>query len=239
MTDEPQPADEAREERLARNEVLFRSVNEAIEQQALEFGGLDEYEFICECARSGCFDRISLTLKQYEHIRAEGNTVLRRAGARGHRGRARRRSPAGLPDRREGRSRRRSWLTRRPARRRLAGDAPRRLSAGQASASRAASPSRCSGITLTSASTGMKFVSPAQRGTTCRWPWSGIPAPAMRPMFQPRLKPSGPYVARERVQTLRAEPVDLERLGLVEVAEVHAVPVRRDEQVARRSTGIC
>ncbi len=71
VTDEPQSADEAREERLARNEVLFRSVNEAIEQQALEFGGLDKYEFICECARSGCFDRVSLTLKQYEHIRAE------------------------------------------------------------------------------------------------------------------------------------------------------------------------
>jgi hypothetical protein len=72
MTDGPQPPDEAREERLARNEVLFRSVNEAIEQQASEFGGLDEYEFICECARTGCFDRISLTLKQYEHVRAEG-----------------------------------------------------------------------------------------------------------------------------------------------------------------------
>jgi hypothetical protein len=72
VTEEHQPPEEAREERLARNEVLFRSVNEAIEQQALEFGGLDEYEFICECARSGCFDRVSLTLKQYEHIRAEG-----------------------------------------------------------------------------------------------------------------------------------------------------------------------
>jgi len=69
---EPQPAQEAREERLAQNEVLFRSVNEAIEQQALEFGGLDEYEFICECARSGCFDRIALTLREYEHVRAEG-----------------------------------------------------------------------------------------------------------------------------------------------------------------------
>ena len=72
MTEEAQPAEEAREERLAQNEVLFRSVNEAIEQQALESGGLDDYQFICECARSSCFDRISLTLEQYEHIRAEG-----------------------------------------------------------------------------------------------------------------------------------------------------------------------
>ena len=72
MSEDAQPTDEAREERLARNEVLFRSVNEAIEQQALEFGGLDKYEFICECARSGCFDRIPLTLKDYEHVRSEG-----------------------------------------------------------------------------------------------------------------------------------------------------------------------
>jgi hypothetical protein len=72
VTDEPQPAEEAREERLAQNEILFRSVNEAIEQQALEFGGLDQYDFICECARSSCFDRISLTLREYEHVRAEG-----------------------------------------------------------------------------------------------------------------------------------------------------------------------
>jgi len=50
---------------------------------------------------------------------------------------------------------------------------------------------RCSGRTFTSASTGMKFVSPAQRGTTCRWTWSTMPAPAMRPRFQPRLKPCG------------------------------------------------
>jgi hypothetical protein len=72
MTGEPEPPEDAREERLAHNEVIFRSVNEAIEQQALEFGGLDEYEFICECTRSGCFDRVTLTLPQYEHIRAEG-----------------------------------------------------------------------------------------------------------------------------------------------------------------------
>lgn len=61
-----------REERLAQNEVIFRSVNESIEQQAIRFGGLDEYEFICECASLTCFERISLTLGQYEHVRAEG-----------------------------------------------------------------------------------------------------------------------------------------------------------------------
>ncbi len=38
-----------------------------------------------------------------------------------------------------------------------------------------------SGITLASARTGMKFVSPPQRGTRCRWMWSAIPAPAAFP----------------------------------------------------------
>ena len=41
----------------------------------------------------------------------------------------------------------------------------------------------------------MKFVSPAQRGTTCRWTWSTTPAPAMRPRFQPMLNPWGPIVS--------------------------------------------
>jgi hypothetical protein len=72
MGAEQDMAGEAREERLAKNEVLFRSVNEAIEQQALRFGGIDEYEFICECASRTCLDRITLTLRQYEHIRADG-----------------------------------------------------------------------------------------------------------------------------------------------------------------------
>ncbi|MGZ8692661.1 MAG: hypothetical protein ACXWZY_08805 [Gaiellaceae bacterium] len=63
---------EVREERLGKNEVIFRTVNEAIEQKALQMGGLDEYQFICECSRVDCLERISLTVNQYEHIRREG-----------------------------------------------------------------------------------------------------------------------------------------------------------------------
>ncbi|HUQ83861.1 MAG TPA: hypothetical protein VM076_22115 [Gemmatimonadaceae bacterium] len=61
-----------REERLATNEVFFRSVNEAIEQQAMSFGGADGYEFICECDSSTCFDRITMTLTEYENLRKVG-----------------------------------------------------------------------------------------------------------------------------------------------------------------------
>ena len=63
---------EDREERLAKNEIIFRTVNEAIEQKAIEMGGLNEYQFICECSAATCFERISLTLRQYEHVRREG-----------------------------------------------------------------------------------------------------------------------------------------------------------------------
>jgi hypothetical protein len=75
-----------------------------------------------------------------------------------------------------------------------------------------------------SASTGMKFVSPFQRGTTWRWPWSTIPAPATRPMFQRKDGPQG-FDRRHR------EPLHFERLRVLEVVERRAVPVRRDHEV--------
>jgi hypothetical protein len=63
---------DAREEGYAKTQIIFRTVNEAIEQKAIELGGLDEYDFLCECSSATCFDRISLTLREYEHIRQEG-----------------------------------------------------------------------------------------------------------------------------------------------------------------------
>ena len=48
-------------------------MNEAIEQQALRFGGVDdEYEFVCECSSPECVERVTLTLRQYERVRADG-----------------------------------------------------------------------------------------------------------------------------------------------------------------------
>jgi len=61
-----------REERLARNEVLFRNVNEQIEQAAIA-QGIDEhvYEFFCECSNIDCSLRLPLTLAVYEEVRAD------------------------------------------------------------------------------------------------------------------------------------------------------------------------
>jgi hypothetical protein len=71
---------EAREERLAHNEVVFRTLNEAIEGMASNLGGDEPYEFICECATSGCFERLTLTLEEYERVRSDGSHFLVAAG---------------------------------------------------------------------------------------------------------------------------------------------------------------
>ena len=55
-------------------------MNERIEQQAIRFGGDDDYEFICECASRGCLDRVALTLGEYEGIRAVGTRFVVKPG---------------------------------------------------------------------------------------------------------------------------------------------------------------
>lgn len=72
MAAEPMSVTDAREARLAHNEVIFRGVNEAIEQQAIEFGTLEDYEFICECSSTACVDRITLSISDYENVRGSG-----------------------------------------------------------------------------------------------------------------------------------------------------------------------
>ena len=61
---------DAREKRLAQNESLFRSVNERIEQVALE-AGVDNhrFEFLCECSNADCNLLLPLTVTEYEAIR--------------------------------------------------------------------------------------------------------------------------------------------------------------------------
>lgn len=64
---------EEREERLAKNEALFRTLNENIVGLATTLSGSDPFEFICECSSGGCFERISLNLEEYEAIRQDGS----------------------------------------------------------------------------------------------------------------------------------------------------------------------
>ena len=71
---------EIREERLAHNEVVFRTLNESIDQIAIGLGGSAPFEFVCECATSDCFARIELTLPEYESVRSDGSHFILRPG---------------------------------------------------------------------------------------------------------------------------------------------------------------
>lgn len=57
-------------ERAAKNESLFREVNERIEDLA---SPASFSQFICECLDERCDERVSLTIEEYESIRSEGN----------------------------------------------------------------------------------------------------------------------------------------------------------------------
>jgi hypothetical protein len=67
------------EERIARNEALFREVNERIAESAQRFDS-DRAEFVCECADQDCTDRVEVTLEEYELVRADGTQFLLRPG---------------------------------------------------------------------------------------------------------------------------------------------------------------
>lgn len=61
---------DAREHRMAQNEVLFREVNERIEAMAHHLGPDVPYEFLCECANADCTFRVSIPISVYEAVRA-------------------------------------------------------------------------------------------------------------------------------------------------------------------------
>jgi hypothetical protein len=60
------------EARLARNEVMFRAINERIRELAARFDQAENepLAFVCECADETCVERVELTILQYDDIRA-------------------------------------------------------------------------------------------------------------------------------------------------------------------------
>ena len=69
----------SREERLARNEALFREVNERIEE--VKSGEGEPIEFLCECGSDSCIEVIKLSTDEYEALRSDPATF---AVIRGH-----------------------------------------------------------------------------------------------------------------------------------------------------------
>jgi hypothetical protein len=63
---------DAREERLARNELLFRDLNEQVEFVATPLDSdAGTFEFFCECPDVDCTLRLPITLAAYENVRSD------------------------------------------------------------------------------------------------------------------------------------------------------------------------
>src|SRR6266516_2175594 len=63
-----------RAERVVRNQIFFREVNEKIRAAELRLSGAAEraevhFHFLCECAKRGCLEWIALSADEYEAVR--------------------------------------------------------------------------------------------------------------------------------------------------------------------------
>ena len=66
-----------RDESLAKNEELFRNVNERIETVSHAVAQDDDVmEYLCECDRPDCYDRVKATREEYESVRAESTHFI-------------------------------------------------------------------------------------------------------------------------------------------------------------------
>ena len=66
---------ESREARIARNEILFREINERLKEMQETFNVENERsEFVCECGNVECTERIDMSLPEYEALRSDPTT---------------------------------------------------------------------------------------------------------------------------------------------------------------------
>jgi hypothetical protein len=72
------------EERLAKNESIFREINERTRSLQERFGPEDPTtafeEFLCECGDQLCVERVKLTVREYESVREESTQFVIRPG---------------------------------------------------------------------------------------------------------------------------------------------------------------
>jgi hypothetical protein len=68
--------DDEREVRAARNESLFRALNERLEQVREGTQPDEATEYFCECAERSCASMVQLSPDQYEHARGEGDRFI-------------------------------------------------------------------------------------------------------------------------------------------------------------------
>ncbi len=69
-----------RAERIGLNEALFREINERLEELGEVFGQRSETEFVCECGRRDCSERLVLTPAEYAYVRSNPHWFAIRPG---------------------------------------------------------------------------------------------------------------------------------------------------------------
>jgi len=64
-------------ERAARNQTLFREVNERLQELATTFQEMaDTAVFACECADLQCVEQIDMTMDEYQSVRGDPNRFV-------------------------------------------------------------------------------------------------------------------------------------------------------------------
>jgi hypothetical protein len=63
-------ADSPRAAQVAKNEAVFREVNERIERTAQDSKSSEKFGFVCECGKENCLELVHLSIFQYERVRA-------------------------------------------------------------------------------------------------------------------------------------------------------------------------
>ena len=68
---------DARDERIAKNEAVFRAANSEIERAEESDPSADGVlEVLCECGQEGCSGLIKLTLAEYDGVRSQDDRFV-------------------------------------------------------------------------------------------------------------------------------------------------------------------
>ena len=66
--------------RIEENEKLFREVNERVAEMHRGFQSGPDPEWVCECGDESCFEKVSVSLADYQEIRARNDRFFVRPG---------------------------------------------------------------------------------------------------------------------------------------------------------------
>ena len=62
------------DERLAKNEILFREINERLDEMSVPWSKTTDY--LCECSEMSCTKIVELTNEEYERVRSHATVFV-------------------------------------------------------------------------------------------------------------------------------------------------------------------